>query len=340
MKCLAWYGKGDVRLEERPIPAPESGEVLVKVAYCGVCGTDMHAIDGVAVSAGYREGLVLGHEYSGVVVDVGEGVTSFRKGDLVLGAGGMSCGRCLECREGRSFRCENGQRAKQGAWAEYVSMPEGFLHRIPFGVSLPVASLAEPLSNVANTVAISNVRLGETALVIGGGTIGSLMVKVLSLRGAHPVILSEPDPVKRQLAVQNGATLTLDPTSENVPNEILAATKGSGADLIIDAVGAPATIQDSINSARRGGRIILHGVTPPGTQMSIEPYVFFSKLLHIQGVTGLLWSTGLELLKRLELDSFLSEPFSLDSYEGAFAYQRKGGVIKVLFAPNGHPFSA
>lgn len=335
MKCVAWYGKDDVRLEDRPRPEAGPGEVLLEVAYCGICGSDMHAINGAAISSGYRPGLVLGHEYSGKVLEVGQGVSRFRKGDLVLGAGGMPCGHCLECREGRSFRCVNGVRAKQGAWAEYVAMPEGFLNHIPAGVSLRVASLAEPVANAANTVETADIRLNEAVLILGAGTIGWLLMKLAKLRGAYPVIVSEPDDFKRQLAADHGADITINPRTQDVVAEVLTATQERGADVVLDAVGLPQTINQAIQSGRRGSRIFLHGVTPPGVEMSIEPYQFFIKLLTVRGITGLLWSHALTVLPRLNLEPMLSQPFPLEAIEDAVSFQRQGGAIKVILAPNG-----
>lgn len=334
MQAAVWYGKNDIRLERRPIPTPGPGELLVQVAFCGICGTDVHAYAGTAMSRGYIPGHILGHEYSGTVIDVGAGVTTLNPGEQIVGGGGMACGKCIPCRNGSTYLCIQSIRNKEGAWAEYMAVPEGCVYPLPRDVSLEIGSMAEPVANVINTIHVSPLELGDTVLVTGAGTIGLLMTQVAQRRGASAVIVSEPNAIKRELAKEMGATTVVDPTRENLVDVVETVTGGNGVDLAIDAVGFPQVLKQCMEATRRGGTVFVHGLAGPEVEMTITPYDLFARLLTVRGITGLRWDKTLKLLGKLDIQPMITRHFPLSDIHSAFEFLAKGKGIKVLLVPS------
>src|SRR6202171_4681874 len=211
--CAVWHGKHDLRLERRPVPALGTRDVLLEVALCGVCGTDVHIVEGEYPLV--KPPRVLGHEFSGTVRGVGSGVTSVHPGARVAVDPTLSCGACFYCRQGLPLMCEN-RVSHHGGLGEFVVLPEQTVYPLPASVSLVVAALAEPLSCCLHTIDLAGIRPGASVAVVGAGTIGLMLLQLARRAGATRILVSEPSSVKRDIARRLGADVLVDPLHEDV----------------------------------------------------------------------------------------------------------------------------
>lgn len=260
MRALVLHAVGDLRLEEVPRPTPGPGEVLVRVAYCGVCGSD---IPRVFVKGTYRFPTICGHEFAGTIEDCGQGVTGYRPGDRVAVFPLLWCGRCPACERGAFVMCSDydyyGSR-RDGAFAEFVAVPVRNLLRIPEGVSLEAAALTEPAAVALHAVRRAGASLvGQTAVIFGAGPIGLLAAQWARRIGAERVILFDVVAEKLNMARRLGFALAFDPNACDPLEIVSSLTSGHGAELCIEAAGVPATLLQSIAAARAGGRVVLLG---------------------------------------------------------------------------------
>ncbi|WUH97943.1 2,3-butanediol dehydrogenase [Spirillospora sp. NBC_00431] len=285
MRAAVWYGARDVRVEDVARRAPGRGEVAVTVAYCGICGSDLHEYaDGphaIPVGEPHPESgraapLTLGHEFSGTVAEVGPGVTGFRPGDRVAVEPHYRCGTCARCLAGEYNLCRHFGFAGlmgDGGLAERAVLPSYMLHRLPDGVSLKQAAVFEPAAVALHGVRRSGLRDGETVAVVGLGPIGLLVVQLAVRYGAGRVIACDPSPSRRALACHLGAAEAVD-AGELPPG---------AADLAFEAVGAERTLRDSLDATRRGGRVVLLGL---GGILSVDAFALVNNEQSIIGSVG------------------------------------------------------
>jgi (R,R)-butanediol dehydrogenase / meso-butanediol dehydrogenase / diacetyl reductase len=265
MPAAVYRGSNDVAVEERPVPHPGPGEALVEVRHCGICGSDLHLIgDGLG-----SPGTVMGHEYSGVVVALGEGVADWQVGDEVVGGPAPRCGQCRRCLEGQPSQCEVRRRVMtdghDGAFARYTLVDAQALVRVPEGLGVREAALAEPLAVALHGITRSHLRLGDTAMVMGAGPIGALTVAALLARGHGSVTVVEPAPPRQALARALGAEV-LDPT--DLPTYPLWEPEQMSplaVDVVLECSGARAAMEAGLHQLGRGGRMVLvgAGIQPP-----------------------------------------------------------------------------
>ncbi len=270
------------KLEVTDFPEPEvgAGEVRIAVRACGICGSDIHGYDG---STGRRiPPLVMGHEAAGVVVETGPGVETLGVGDRVTFDSTVWCGECAYCREGAINLCDRrqvlgvscGDYRRHGAFAEYVVVPERIVYRLPDGLPFHHAALIEAVSVAVHAVERTPVRLGDTAVLVGSGMIGLLVLQALKLAGAATVIAIDRDEAKLGLARELGAT---DVIRASTPEEVGAAvgelTGGRGADLAVEAVGIEATVGAAVASVRKGGHVTLVGNLAPQIEFPLQAVV-------------------------------------------------------------------
>jgi L-iditol 2-dehydrogenase len=255
------------KLAVADVPDPEIGpdDVLVRVKSCGICGSDVHGFDG---GSGRRiPPLIMGHEASGVVARTGSPSSRFQEGDRVTFDSMISCGRCLFCRQGRPNLCDNRrvlgvsceEYRRHGAFAEYVAVPEAIVVKIPDSLPFNEAAMVEPVSVAVHAVNITPVQLGGTAVVIGAGMIGLMTLQALRNAGCARIVSVDLEDDRLALAKQLGADDTLNSRSEDIPAQIREWTGGLGADVVMEAVGADATVRMSIESVRKGGVVTLIG---------------------------------------------------------------------------------
>ncbi len=296
MRALVLSEYRRLELLERPAPEPGSGDVLVRVAACGICGSDVHGWDG---STGRRiPPIVMGHEAAGVVAAVGSGVKAFAPGDRVTMDSTVSCGECAFCRRGEINLCDHRQVLgvscaefrRAGAFAEYVVAPERIVYRLPDSLSFPEAAMLEAVAVALHAVRVSQHRAGEagrarnaaeTALVIGAGMIGLLTIQAARAAGFSRVLIADIDPSRLKLAESVGAEETLLASGDDLVAEIMRRTDGLGVDLALEAVGLNTTVAVAIDSVRKGGRVTLVGNVSPEVTLPLQKVV--SRQLRLQG---------------------------------------------------------
>ena len=315
MKSAVFYGKHDLRVEERPVPQPGRGEVLLRVMACGVCGTDVHIFEGDQGAADCPSGTVLGHEFSGVVEAVGEGVSAFAPGDRVCVDPNRLCGECRPCRDGLGHFCKHMTgigTTVDGGFAQFCAVPQSQLYRIADGLSFAQAAMAEPVSCCLHGIDLCELRPGCRAAVIGGGMIGLLMVQLLRLSGASFIALLEPVEQKRALGLRLGADAAFDPLREE-PDRILRAA--GRLDTVIECAGLPSTVSQAVAIAGRRAVVMLFGLTRPDDAVPVRPFDLFRRELTIKAsyINPYTMGRAVDLLNggRLDVSSMLAEEIPL-----------------------------
>lgn len=238
-------------------PTPGPGEVVLAVEACGICGSDLHLVDVWPIP-----GQVLGHELSGRVVALGEGVDGVAEGDAVVGLSLATCGVCDACRSGRPRKCVTARMVgidTPGAYAEYTTLPAHDAVAFPEGVDLALGALVEPLAIARHAVGRAGLRPGETSLVVGAGPIGLASLLWLRRLGAGPVVLSDPDPRRRATAADLGADLVVDPTAGDLATQVADAGLGA-VPLVLECVGLPGLVAQASAAAAVDGRVVVVGV--------------------------------------------------------------------------------
>ncbi len=265
------------KLEIVDMPMPEVGpnDLLVRVQACGICGSDIHGWDG---SSGRRiPPLVMGHEAAGIVAEVGARLQGFAPGDRVTFDSTVSCGKCSSCRRGSINLCENRQVLgvsceefrRHGAFAEYVVVPQNISYKLPDDLPFEHAALIEAVSIAVHAANRTPVSLGDTAVVVGSGMIGLLVVQAIRLAGCSRVIAVDLEDGKLQIAKSLGADVGLNPKQVDVVAEVKKLTGGRGADVALEVVGATATVRTAIDCTRKGGAITLVGNLAPQCGIAI-----------------------------------------------------------------------
>ncbi len=277
------------KLELTDIPVPEIGpeEVLIRVRACGICGSDVHGFDG---STGRRiPPVVMGHEASGVIEKIGSSVKSLAPGDRVAFDSMISCGKCQFCRRGHMNLCDNrqvlgvscGEYRRNGAFAEYVAVPQHIIFKLPDSLSFEHAAMIEPVSVAVHAVSITPVRLGDTALVVGTGMIGLLTIQAARLAGCSRIIAMDLEDYKLDVAKQHGADEVVNPRKTDVVKYVLEATGGRGVDVSFEAVGATDPIRTAIASTKKGGTVTLIGNIRPEIELPLQSIV--TREIRLQG---------------------------------------------------------
>jgi L-iditol 2-dehydrogenase len=252
---------------EDPTIGPD--DVLIEVKACGICGSDVHGVDG---STGRRiPPIIMGHEAAGVIRDRGRGVQDWVAGDRVTFDSTIYCGTCWHCRRGEINLCENrrvpgvscGEYRRHGAFAQYVAVPKHVLYRIPDNLDFVHAAMIEPLAIAMHAVNLCRPCIGETAAVVGAGTIGILAVQALKAAGCRTVISVDIDPEKLERVRSAGADVALLPTAAGFAEAIKSQTEGRGVDLALEAVGVTASVRTTVDVVRKGGRVVLVGNFTP-----------------------------------------------------------------------------
>lgn len=267
MRAAVWYGAKDVRVEDVPVRPPGPGEVTIEVAYCGICGSDLHEYaDGphaVPVGAPHPESgvaapLVLGHEFCGTVTEVGAGVTAVAPGDRVAVEPHYRCGSCPRCLAGEYNICRHFGFAGlmgHGGLAEHSTVPAYMLHRLPEQVSLEQAAVFEPAAVALHAVRRAGIRPGESVAVLGLGPIGLLVTQLAAYNGAGRIVAADRSAARRELALRLGAA---DAGADLA--DVVGVLGGEGADVVFEAVGSEDTLRACLAATRRGGRVMFLGL--------------------------------------------------------------------------------
>ncbi len=259
MKAAVINGPGEIMVTDKPVPTPGNAEVLVKVEYCGICGSDIHAFD----SGFFPPKVVIGHEFSGLIAAIGPGCKGLAIGDRVVANNNTPCGNCHFCLKGANNLCPEMRRlgiADHGALAEYVIVPLESIYKLPTAVPLAEAALAEPLSVALHAVRRSNRLPEQKIVIIGAGTIGLLLLALLKDLGVTEILVVEPLANRAATAIQLGATAVINPLAKNLTNEIDSFYGKPGPELVYECAGLPDTISDACAIVATGGSVIVLGI--------------------------------------------------------------------------------
>jgi 2-desacetyl-2-hydroxyethyl bacteriochlorophyllide A dehydrogenase len=336
MKAALFEKAHLLNVVQKQLRALKSNEVMLKVTACGVCGTDLHIVEGSSRST---PPVVLGHEYAGIIDAVGPEVHDYAVGDAVAVDPNIACGTCYFCRRGEIHLCENLRALGvdiDGGMAEQCIVPVGQLYRLPKSITTEQAAFIEPLSCAVHGIDRARIRPGDTVVILGGGTVGLLMLQLARISGASRVIVVEPLEWKRTIASKVGADVVLDPANENIPNAIRDLTR-VGADIVIECVGRPDTVSMGFELARRGGTLELFGVCPVGMKVPFEPNKVYFKELTVVGsyVNPHTFDRSIALLaeNRISINQFVIRQFPLDGVMEALTSLQEGKTIKSLINP-------
>jgi threonine dehydrogenase-like Zn-dependent dehydrogenase len=343
MKALVLREYNRLQYQDVPEPRPGPEEVLISVRACGICGSDVHGMDG---STGRRiPPLIMGHEAAGTIAAVGSGVEVWQPGDSVTFDSTIYCGKCRYCRSGLINLCDNrrvlgvscGEYRYDGAFAEYVVVPERILYRIPEGVSFVRAATIEAVSIAFHAVSRLPVSLNDTAVVVGAGMIGLLIVQMLRIAGCGRIIAVDLDGSRLDLARKAGAGVVLNPDQGDVITAVKDLTGGAGADLSFEVVGIGATVQLGIAVLRKGGSVSLVGNITPSVEIPLQVVVTRQISLYGSCASCGEYPACLDMLSRgvLDVDTLISAEAPLSEGARWFdrLYRREPGLMKVVLVP-------
>lgn len=338
MRAAVLNAPNEMSLTEAPDPSPAKGDLVLRVKAATICGTDIRILRG-RKTAGVRYPSIIGHEFSGEVVD---GFGPYEPGMRVGVCPAIPCGHCPQCIRGRENLCPNAEAIGyqiDGAFAEYIRIPAravdlGNVHILPDGIGFAEAALVEPLACVLNGQNKVSVAQGDTVVVLGAGPIGTLHVKVARLRGAARVIVSEPNAARRAAAVAAGADVGIDPMNEDLRARVREETHGLGADVVICAIGIPALAAQAIGLAGYGGRVSLFAGFSKGEQAQLDVNAIHYDELRVVGAFGLSrldYETALHIVadRRIDTRDMITHRYSLGQVDEAFAQAESGGAMKV-----------
>ena len=334
-----------LKLEMTAMPRPEMGpdDVLVRVRACGICGSDVHGFDG---STGRRiPPLVMGHEASGEVADVGAHVRDLAAGDRVTFDSTIYCGQCFFCTRGDINLCDNrqvlgvspGEYRRHGAFAEYVAVPRRIMYRLPENLSYEQAAMIEAVSVAVHAVNLTPLSMASSAVVVGSGMIGLLAIQALRAAGCTRVVAVDPVDSRLAVARQLGATEALNPTACDAAAAIREMTDGRGADVALECVGATDPIRTAIDSVRKGGAVTLVGNITPNIDLPLQPVV--TRQIRLQGSCASCgeYPASIELIAKgaIRVDPMISAVAPLVEGPEWFGrlYRHEPGLMKVILKP-------
>lgn len=321
-----------------PPIAPD--EVLVRVRTCGICGSDVHGMDG---SSGRRvPPIIMGHEAAGVIAEVGKDVADWKRGDRVTFDSTIFCGECWYCRRGLANLCDRrrvigvscAEYRQHGAFAEYLALPARILYRVPEAVSFEQAAMVEPVSVAVHAVERTGISLGDTAVVVGAGMIGLLVVQALRVAGCGKIIAVDLEPEKLKLALALGADVSLQADACDVAAEVRNHTDGRGADVALEVVGFSPTVQTAIACLRKGGALTLVGNLSPTVEIPLQAVVTRQLTLAGSCANGGEYPACLDLLARRAIQTEPLVTATPPLAEGADWFKRlyagERGLLKVI----------
>ena len=343
MKALVLSAYKQLAIEDVPVPHPADDDLLVRVKACGICGSDVHGFDG---STGRRiPPIVMGHEAAGIVEAVGNRVTEFRVGDRVTFDSTVYCGECFFCRRGQINLCDRRQIfgvssdecRRQGAFAEYVAVPQHILYRLPDSLSFRHAAMVEPVAVAVHAVNRTRICLGGTAVVVGAGVIGLLLVQSLRAAGCGQIIAVDLDQKKLDLACTLGADEALRSDRVDVAAEVMRRTGGRGADVSLEAVGIAPTVQTAVACLRKGGQVTLVGLLAAKVELPMQTIITRELTINSSYISCGEYPACLDLMARsaINVEPLMSAVAPLADGAAWFARLHAGneGLIKVILEP-------
>lgn len=337
MKAAVFHGKGDIRVDANyPMPKVEADKVLLRVKACGVCGTDVHIHAGAQGATDCNPPVILGHEFAGEVVEVGANVTRIKVGDHITVNPNIACESCDACRRGDVHFCDTMTATgvnHDGGFAEYCVVLEKQCHIIPDSVPFEEAAMGEPVACCLHGIDLCNIKAGDTVMIVGGGTIGMIMLQLAQLSGAVRCVLLDVNENRFELAKKLGAELTLNPAKDDVAAEL---KKHGFTDIrvVIECAGRPESVMNAIEYAGKAATVMIFSLTEPDCAVPFKPFAAFKKELTIktsfvnpntQGRAAQIITSG-----RLNLKDLIAERISLDDINEAFKPGLRNGKIVII----------
>ena len=343
MKALVLKAYKQFACEEVPAPEPAPEEVLVAVKACGICGSDVHGMDG---STGRRRPpIIMGHEAAGVISRVGSRVTGWATGDRVTFDSTIYCGHCEFCRRGLINLCDHRRvlgvscedYRQNGAFAEFVAVPQHILYRLPDGLAFEHAALVEPFAIALHAIRRAPPTLNDTVVVVGAGMIGLALVQALSRAGCGRLIAVDLAADRLTLAAKLGATTIINSASEGALTAVLSLTRGLGADLAFEAVGVSATVDLALRCLRKGGAATLIGNVTPKIDFPLQTAVTRELTIYGSCASQGEYPACLDMLARgaLRAAPLISATAPLADGAAWFdrLYRKEAGLLKVVLVP-------
>ncbi|MEM3073502.1 MAG: zinc-dependent alcohol dehydrogenase family protein [Nitrososphaerales archaeon] len=338
MKAAVFRGVNNLSVEDRPIPEIRSpNDVLLEIYGCGICGTDPKIIAGEHPVV---PGIILGHEYAGTVVKVGEKVKNVKPGDRVTVDVDIKCGECYYCKTGRENLCRNIKTLGEhldGGYAKYNVSPAQTLYKIPDDMSFEAGIMAGPISCVVNGVRRAQIKPGDTVVIIGAGPMGLLYLQLLKDSEASKVIVCEIKDKRIEDAKRFGAKIVIDPKKEEPAEVVKSLTDGRGADVVIEAAGNPTATRQALSMVGRGGRIVLFGINPQGQEVPIQPFDITFRQIEIVGsfISNYTFHAAVDLLSAGKFDThnFITHRVKITDIHRGMDLMRRGECIKVMVIP-------
>lgn len=343
MKALVLVGTSQFEIRDVPIPRVAPDEVLVEVKACGICGSDVHGMDG---STGRRRPpIIMGHEASGVIAEVGKAVRHWQVGDRVTFDSTVYCGDCHFCRRGEVNLCDNRQVLgvscsefrRDGAFAQYIAVPERIVVGLPENVSFEHAAMVEPVSIAVHAVGRMPTHLNDTAVVVGAGMIGLLIIQALKACGCRTVMAVDTRQDRLDLARQLGADKCMVTQDVDAVEEVMKCTGGRGADLAIEAVGLAGTVAMATRLVRKGGYVGLVGNLSPSVELPLQAVVTRELSLFGSCASRGEYPTCLDLIAggTIQVAPLVSGVASLEQAPEWFERLRSGkeNLMKVVVCP-------
>lgn len=340
MKAAVFYGPRNIQITDMPIPVPNSNELLIKVKYTGICGSDLHVYKGTSPEP-MAANPVLGHELGGEVVETGKDVSGFKPGDRVGVEPLIGCGRCGYCAEGKYHLCSKLEligMERKGGFAEYVVVPKDKAYILPEFISYQEAALLDSLAVGVHTINRTAVTIGSTAVLFGCGTMGLLLLQLVRIAGANRIFAVDLNDAHLAIAREVGATETINPRHKDPVKYILDATSNSGVDFTFESVGGTApTFVQSLEVIRKGGTMSFQGIF--SEEMPVSLWKILSKEVNILPAWSYArWGNVSEYALALNImasDKIITKPilskeFSLLEISNAFEDALKGNSIKTL----------
>jgi L-iditol 2-dehydrogenase len=343
MKALILKEYNNLVYEDVPDPEPGPDDVLIQVKACGICGSDIHGMDG---STGRRlPPIVMGHEASGIITKLGKDVQNWKTGDRITFDSTVSCGDCHFCRKGKINLCDNrkvlGVSCEEyrcdGAFAEYIAVPARILYRLPAGLSFEQASFTEPLSVATHAVNRTPKSPDDTAVVVGAGMVGLLVVQALRAAGCGRIIAVDIDQSRLDLACKLGADIGLRADQCNVPTEVIKQTGGLGADIALEVVGLNETVKTAEAVLRKGGALTLIGNFSPTVDWPLQSVVTREISVYGSYISCGEYPACLEMMASgaINVDALTSATAPLAEGAAWFKrlYNKEPGLMKVILVP-------
>jgi 2-desacetyl-2-hydroxyethyl bacteriochlorophyllide A dehydrogenase len=326
LKAAVYYNHKDIRIEELEKPEILGNEVLIRVKTCGICGSDVHLLEGKWAVEDER--VIMGHEFAGIVEKTGENVSDLKTGDRVAVDPNIVCGSCYYCRmDTRNYYCTNRKVIGWAGWlnggfSELVKAPEKVVYGLPDTVSFEEAAMVEPLACALRGIDNTRIKSGDRVVILGAGSMGLLLLQLVLMAGASLVLVTDVQDIRLERAAELGADLTVNSVKDDVEKVVLDATDGIGADVVIEAAGTSETASQAVSLIRRGGKVCLFGVAPQEEFIRIKPFELYYKeaVLVSSFCNPFTFQRAIELLRnnKINVTGLITHRYPLADINSAF----------------------